>query len=50
MNQPAMTTADTLEVWQTEWCPASQRVRPRLTEFGLTYTIHQVPVRAQDRV
>jgi glutathione S-transferase len=50
MNQLAMTTTDTLELWQTEWCPASHRVRQRLTELGLTYTIHQVPVRAQDRV
>ena len=34
----------TLELWQTEWCPASQRVRQHLTELGLTYTVHQVPV------
>ena len=24
-----------LELWQTEWCPASRRVRQRLTELGL---------------
>ena len=48
MNQPASTTR-TLELWQTEWCPASQRVRQRLTELGLTYTIHQVPVRPENR-
>ena len=34
----------TLELWQTEWCPASHRARQRLTELGLTYTVHQVPV------
>ena len=39
-----MSPEDTLELWQTEWCPASHRVRQRLTELGLTYTIHQVPV------
>ena len=33
-----------LELWQTEWCPASHRVRQRLTELGLTYTARQVPV------
>jgi glutathione S-transferase len=33
-----------LELWQTEWCPASHRVRQRLTELGLTYTTRQVPV------
>ena len=35
-------SAPTLELWQTEWCPASHRVRQRLTELGLTYTVHQV--------
>lgn len=38
-----------LELWQTEWCPASRRVRQRLTELGISYTIHQVPVQAQAR-
>ena len=33
-----------LELWQTEWCPASHRVRQRLTELGVTFTVHQVPV------
>ena len=33
----------TLELWQTEWCPASHRVRQRLTELGLTYIARQVP-------
>jgi glutathione S-transferase len=39
----------TLELWQTEWCPASHRVRQRLTELGLTYTTRQVPVEQQAR-
>jgi glutathione S-transferase len=39
----------TLELWQTEWCPASHRVRQRLTELGLTYVAHQVPVEAGER-
>jgi glutaredoxin 3 len=33
-----------LELWQTEWCPASHRVRERLTELGVDYVTHQVPV------
>lgn len=33
-----------LELWQTEWCPASRRVRQRLTELEVDYLIHQVPV------
>jgi len=45
-----MTVSSTpLELWQTEWCPASQRVRQRLTELGLSYTVHQVPARAEER-
>ncbi len=39
----------TLELWQTEWCPASHRVRQRLTELGLTFTAHQVPVDPEAR-
>jgi len=38
-----------VELWQTEWCPASRRVRQRLTELGLDYLIHQVPVERDDR-
>jgi glutathione S-transferase len=38
-----------LELWQTEWCPASHRVRQRLTELGLSYTVRQVPVDREDR-
>jgi glutathione S-transferase len=39
-----------VELWQTEWCPASRRIRQRLTELGVDYVVHQVPVeRAQRR-
>jgi glutathione S-transferase len=43
MSQPR------LELWQTEWCPASRRARQRLTELGLSYVAHQVPVERDDR-
>jgi glutathione S-transferase len=33
-----------LELWQTEWCPASRRIRERLTELGVDYVTRQVPV------
>ncbi|MGZ4314944.1 MAG: glutaredoxin family protein [Gaiellaceae bacterium] len=39
-----------LELWQTEWCPASRRVRQRLTELGIDYRTRQVPVEKDDRV
>ena len=38
-----------LELWQTEWCPASRRVRQRLTELGVDYLIRQVPVDKDQR-
>jgi glutathione S-transferase len=38
-----------LELYQTEWCPASRRVRERLTELGLDYVIRQVPVERHAR-
>jgi glutathione S-transferase len=38
-----------LELWQTEWCPASHRVRQRLTELGLSYLARQVPVAQEHR-
>lgn len=38
-----------LELWQTEWCPASGRVRQRLTEIGVDYLIRQVPVEKEER-
>ena len=42
-------SATNLELWQTEWCPASHRVRQRLTELGLAYVVRQVPVEREDR-
>ncbi len=38
-----------LELWQTEWCPASRGVRQRLTELGIDYLIRQVPVEKEQR-
>ena len=38
------------ELWQTEWCPASRRVRQRLTELGIDYLTRQVPVDKDDRI
>lgn len=42
-------SAPPLELWQTEWCPASHRVRQRMTELGLAYIARQVPVEREDR-
>ena len=39
----------TLELYQTEWCPASRRIRERLTELGLDYFVRQVPVERERR-
>ena len=38
-----------LELWQTEWCPASRRVRQQLTELGVDYVTRQVPVAKERR-
>ena len=38
-----------LELYQTEWCPASRRVRQRLTELDVTYVARQVPVERDQR-
>jgi glutathione S-transferase len=38
-----------LELFQTEWCPASRRVRERLTELGLDYINRQAPVDRETR-
>ena len=38
-----------LELWQTEWCPASRRVREQLTELGVDYITRQVPVDKEQR-
>ncbi len=39
-----------VELWQTEWCPASRRVRQRLTELGIDYIARQVPVEREQRM
>ena len=38
-----------LELWQTEWCPASHRVREQLTQLGVDYVARQVPVEKNGR-
>ena len=38
-----------LILYQTEWCPYSHRVRQRLTELGLEFTVKQVPVERSER-
>jgi glutathione S-transferase len=38
-----------MELYQAEWCPHSHRVRQRLTELGLTFVAHQVPVYPAER-
>ena len=37
------------ELWQTEWCPASRRIRQRLTELGIDFIARQVPVEKEQR-
>ena len=38
-----------MELFQTEWCPASRRVRQRLTELGVDVVLRQVPVEHEAR-
>ena len=38
------------ELWQTEWCPASRRIRQQLTELGIDYISRQVPVEKHERI
>lgn len=38
-----------LELFQAEWCPASRRVRQRLTELGLDFVARQVPADREER-
>jgi glutathione S-transferase len=49
MRDKEMTMSRSLELWQTEWCPSSHRVRQRLTELGLSFTARQVPVERDAR-
>ena len=38
-----------IDLYQAEWCPHSHRVRQRLTELGLDFVAHQVPVDPAER-
>jgi glutathione S-transferase len=38
-----------MELYQAEWCPHSHRIRQRLTELGLDFVAHQVPVEPAER-
>ena len=38
-----------MELYQTEWCPHSHRVRQRLTELGLDFIALQVPAEPEAR-
>ena len=38
-----------IELYQSEWCPHSHRVRQRLTELGLDFVAHQVRVDPAER-
>jgi glutathione S-transferase len=38
-----------LELYQTEWCPASRRIRQRLTELAIDFVARQVPVERAER-
>jgi hypothetical protein len=38
-----------LELWQSERCPASRRIRERLTELDVEYVTRQVPVERAER-
>ena len=50
MNADTRPSSKLLELYQTEWCPASRRVRQRLTELNVTYMSRQVPVEREDRL
>jgi glutathione S-transferase len=39
-----------IDLYQAEWCPHSHRVRQRLTELGLDFVAHQVPVDPAERL
>jgi|SRR5579875_2209807 len=49
-QHPTAQRSARLELWQTEWCPASQRVRQRLTELGLSFIARPVPVDLDARI
>jgi len=49
MIDDATSSRRLLELYQTEWCPASRRVRQRLTELDVAYVARQVPVERDQR-
>ena len=49
MIDDATSSQRLLELYQTEWCPASRRVRQRLTELDVAYVARQVPVERNQR-
>jgi glutathione S-transferase len=49
MHTDHLDRAQLPELFQTEWCPASRRVRQRLTELDVSYVCRQVPVDRDDR-
>ncbi len=38
-----------IELYQTEWCPHSSRVRQRFTELGVSFVARPVPADPADR-
>jgi glutathione S-transferase len=44
MHTDDLDRAQLPELFQAEWCPASRRVRQRLTELDVSYVCRQVPV------
>jgi glutathione S-transferase len=50
MDSPALTAESLPHLYQTEWCPASRRVRQRLTELDVAYVALAVPVERDERV
>jgi glutathione S-transferase len=38
-----------MELYQAEWCPHSHKVRQRLTELGLDFTVRQVAAEPDER-
>jgi glutathione S-transferase len=38
-----------MELYQTEWCPHSHRVRQRFTELGVSFVARPVPAERADR-
>lgn len=50
MDSPTPSAESLPRLHQTEWCPASGRVRQRLTELNVAYVALSVPVERDERV